>query len=289
MAITEAGSRLQPIVDAIARGSVRYGVREGDPAGARALMRVVVEQGVRRVVQMYWTPFQVEISGTCIGLYLDIHEPRPHWTECYLSPDQRNWVLCFRERDDGDVELTYYRDYETVADAVEGFFSLSGWYVLTATDKTWDDVVAQIQDGIGWSVGRETLAVTTTHPGLQESLKKSTIVWLRWDDDGIERTMPVWYLWDQKAQKMYVISGERNQMLPGAERMRRCELIFRQKGKNVRVGEVAADVRVLPPGDQWNEVAEKIAEKRLNIPGLPEDTARRWRDECVILELTLRG
>jgi hypothetical protein len=39
----------------------------------------------------------------------------------------------------------------------------------------------------------------------------------------------------------------------------------------------------------WTEVANKIAEKRLNIPGLPEETARRWRDECVILELTLRS
>jgi hypothetical protein len=48
-------------------------------------------------------------------------------------------------------------------------------------------------------------------------------------------------------------------------------------------------VRVLAPGPEWDEVAEKIAEKRLNIPGLPEDTAKRWRDECVILEIKLRG
>jgi hypothetical protein len=47
-------------------------------------------------------------------------------------------------------------------------------------------------------------------------------------------------------------------------------------------------VRVLEPGPEWDEVAEKVAEKRLNIPGLPEDTARRWRDECTLLELTLR-
>jgi predicted amidophosphoribosyltransferase len=36
-------------------------------------------------------------------------------------------------------------------------------------------------------------------------------------------------------------------------------------------------------------IAERIAEKRLNIPGLPEETARRWRDECVILQLDLGG
>jgi hypothetical protein len=65
-------------------------------------------------------------------------------------------------------------------------------------------------------------------------------------------------------------------------------VIFRWKMKNAQVAEIPADVRVLEHGSEWDEAAEKIAEKRLNIPGLPEDTARRWRDECVILELTLQ-
>jgi len=47
-------------------------------------------------------------------------------------------------------------------------------------------------------------------------------------------------------------------------------------------------VKVIEPGPEWDQAAEKIAEKRLNIPGLPEETARRWREECVILELILR-
>jgi hypothetical protein len=48
-------------------------------------------------------------------------------------------------------------------------------------------------------------------------------------------------------------------------------------------------VRVIRGSDpDWNEIADRVAEKRLNIPGLPEDTAQRWKDECVILELTLR-
>jgi hypothetical protein len=104
----------------------------------------------------------------------------------------------------------------------------------------------------------------------------------------MERTMPVWYLFDNKSGHVYILSGERQQMLPGAERMRECDLIFRQKGKNVRVAEVPASVRVVPPGEECDELAERIAEKRLNIPGLPEETAKRWRDQCVILDLTLR-
>jgi hypothetical protein len=70
--------------------------------------------------------------------------------------------------------------------------------------------------------------------------------------------------------------------------MRECDVILRQKGKNVQIAEIPASVRVLPLGEEWDEAAEKIAEKRLNIPGLPEETAKRWRDECVILELRLR-
>ncbi len=75
--------------------------------------------------------------------------------------------------------------------------------------------------------------------------------------------------------------------MPGAERIREATVILRWKGKNSQVAEIGAYVRVLEHGPEWDEVAEKVAEKRLNIPGLPEDTARRWRDECVLLELTL--
>jgi hypothetical protein len=122
---------------------------------------------------------------------------------------------------------------------------------------------------------------------MQESLKKSTILWLKWTTTDGEQTMPVWFLYDAKTGKIHVLSGERQQTIPGAERLREVTVVLRWKGKNSQVAEIPADVRVLDPGPEWDEIAEKIAEKRLNIPGLPEETAKRWRDECVILELTL--
>jgi len=85
-----------------------------------------------------------------------------------------------------------------------------------------------------------------------------------------------------------VLSGEREQTLPGAGQMREADVVLRWKGKNARVAELSANVRVIPPGEEWDTVAEKVAEKRLNVPGLPEDLARRWRDNCDLLELTLR-
>ena len=290
MAVAEdrASDRLAPIVDEVARAIGRHGVRQGDAAGAKGVLRVTEEDNVKRIVQVYWTPFEASVPGRSIALHLDVAEPRVHWAEAYLSPDSRNWVFCFHERADGEIQLAYHRDYPTPGEAVEGFFNLSSWYVLTATDLTWSDVVYEAQDDIGFSEHHKALAGTSTSKAVQESLKKSTIIWLRWKHGGETHTMPVWFLFDQKADKLYVLSGERQQMLPGASDMREADVILRWKGRNSRVAEIPASVRVLEPGPEWDAAAEKIAEKRLNIPGLPEDTAKRWRDECDILDITLR-
>ncbi|MCA1703869.1 MAG: hypothetical protein LC808_11635, partial [Actinobacteria bacterium] len=161
-------------------------------------------------------------------------------------------------------------------------------YTLTATDLTWADVTYSVGSGVTWNEHSQTL-VSATGSAIQESLKKSTIMWLRWNTVSGEQTMPVWFLYDQKVGSIYVLSGERQQTIPGAEHMRECTVVLRWKGKNSQVAEIPADVRVLEPGPEWDEIAEKIAEKRLNIPGLPEATAKRWRDECHILELKLRA
>ncbi len=290
MALRQEGraSGLDGIVQDVARGLQRAGATKDGPS-PKGTFTIERRDNIKRIVQVYWTPFQIEIVGPSIALRLDVPLPRLHWAEAYLSPDQRNWVLYFFEREDGEVQLAYYRDYATPSEAVDSFFGFAEWYTLTATDTTWDQVSYSVPEGFDLDAGRETLLPTSLAPGVQESLKKSTIVWMRWDDSGVERQMPVWYLYDQKVGKIFVLSGERQQTLPGAEHIRSCDVIFRQKGKNVRLAEIAANVRVLPQGDEWDERAEKIAEKRLNIPGLPEETARRWRDECVILELTLRS
>jgi hypothetical protein len=276
-----------PIIDAVARGIGRAGTARG--TDGKGLLQVGRARDVQRVVKVYWTPFQVQIEGECLTLHLEVKQPRRHWTEGYFHPDQRNWVLCFYERADGDVELAYYRDYGDPVVAADAFFKLSAWYTLTATDTDWSDVTYEVDESIPWGVQQVAMAGTTENVAMQESLKKSTILWMRYNVDGREFTLPVWYLLDNKSGSIYVISGERNQMLPGAERIKECDVIFRQKGKNIQVAEVPASVRVLVPGGEWDEIAEKIAEKRLNIPGKPEDTAKRWRDHVTILELKLRA
>ena len=291
MAITERAmsGRLAPIVETVSRYLGRHGIDEGSADSAKAILRVELERDIKRVVQVYWTPFAAEVPGESIGLHLEVAEPRVHWAEAYLSPEFRNWVFIFVERADGEVQLEQYGDYATPEEAVEWFFKYAGWYVLTATDATWTDVRYQVSPEIPWGETQKAQAAASTSGAVQEALKKSTIMWLRWTAEGRERTMPVWYLYDQKAGKIYVLSGERQQTLPGAEKMRECDVILRWKGRNSSVAEIPADVTVIDGEDPgWDEIADKIAEKRLNIPGLPEETAQRWRDECVILELQLR-
>lgn len=294
MALREArpvDRRLAPILGDVARAIGRLGLKQGEAQGAKAVLRIGVEADVRRIVQVYWTPFQADIPGRCIALHLEVPDPRVHWGECYLSPDHTCWFFFFGERaSDGEIQLLYYEQHPTAQLALQNFMDHSNWYLMTATDTSWDDVVFSIEDELQWGEEFAIREATSISPAVQESLKKSTIMWLRWRGPDGERTMPVWYLYDAKAGKIYVLSGERQQVLPGAERIRECDVILRWKGKSANVAELGADVRVIRGTDpDWTEIADKVAEKRLNIPGTPEDTARRWRDECVILELTLRS
>jgi hypothetical protein len=289
VAPTSLDPRLQPILDKVARAIAGHGIQTGEAQGGKAVLRVTLEEFVKRVVQVYWTPFQANIPGQSIGLHLEVAQPRVHWAEAYLSPEFRNWVFVFHERDDGEMQLTRYGDYDSPDEALDEFFKLSGWHVLTATDLTWKDVVHQPSADIGWSEHQLDVLHAKTDAAVQEGLKKGTIVWLRWKNSaGVDQTMPVWFVLDQG--KLYVLSGERQQTIPGAKDLRSVDVIVRWKGKQARVAEIPASVRVLPKGTpEWDTIAEKIAEKRLNIPGLPEDTARRWRDECDVLEITLKS
>ncbi len=288
MAVVErqGDRRLVEIVEEVMRDAARRGIRRGNASDAPGVLRVELEENIKRVIQVYWTPFEADVPGQSIGLHLEVAEPRVHWAECYLTPDYRNWFFCFHERPDGDIQLAYHQDYATPEEALRGFFNLAAWYVLTPTDRTWDDIVLQMAPELDWRDRLEVLSGSSSAAPVQEALKKSTIIWLRWETGSEQHTMPVWFVNDKG--RIYVLSGERQQTIPGAAELRECDVILRWKGKNARIAEIPASVKVLEPGPEWDQAAEKIAEKRLNIPGLPEETARRWRETCVILELIMR-
>lgn len=281
--------KLTPILEAVASEMGRRGVPFG--SGGTGQMEIKREANVKRIVQVYWTPFQANIPGELVGLHLNIDKPTKHWVEGYISPTEASWVFCFHERAiDGEYQLAYYTQQKDWRTAVEDFFELTSWYALVPCDLTWSDVTCSVDPQSGWS---PELAAVAGGGGaeldkeVKDSLKKSTIVWLRWRDRaGAEHTMPVWFV--AQDDKLYVVSGERQQTIPGARDIRKADVIVRWRGHgNSRVAELPASVRVLPPGPEWDTIAEKLAEKRLNVPGAPEDLARRWRDECDILEITI--
>lgn len=291
MAVTQEGirNRLSPTLDHVAKAMQRRGIETAETPGGPATLEVGYAENVRRVVQVYWTGFQAAISGPCVTLHLEVPKPKRHWVEGYIAPQGVSWIFAFAERDDGDYQLVYYKQDDDPKTAVESFFDISSWYSLVACDLTWDDVTAVVSPDVGWTDAHAVRASAGAEmdKAVQDAFKKSTIVWLKWTgSDGEIRTMPVWFLFLNN--KLYVLSGERQQTIPGARELRHVDVIVRWKGKNAAIADLPADVRVIPMGPEWDEIAEKIAEKRLNIPGTPEDTARRWRDECDILELTLR-
>jgi hypothetical protein len=285
LAQREIAPEFAPFLDEIARNISRLELKRGRAAGAPATLRIGMENNVKRVVQVYWTGFEANIPDDCIGMHLEVAEPRVHWAEAYLSPQYRNWVFCFRERADGEIELAQYGDYPTPREAIRYFFNFAEWNVLIPTDQSWSTVTYDIADNLPWGPEFSMVAEASMDAAVQESLKKSTIIWLRWQDDGRTRQMPVWFVSDQG--KIYVLSGERQQTIPNARSLRDVEVIVRWKGRNSRVAELPASVNLVEPGPEWDRIAEKIAEKRLNIPGAPEETARRWRDDHDILEITL--
>lgn len=288
MALAPSAVKLNAILDAIGSEMSRRGAAVADPSAAPAQLEVRREEEVRRLIQVYWTPFQATIPGVSVGLHLNIDKPTKHWVEAYISPTSDSWIFCFHERAvDGEYQLAYYRQQSDPLVAVEEFFDLAGWYALTACDLTWGDVKASINDDLGWSEeDRAAITGGEMDKAIQESLKKSTIVWLRWtDSNGTEQTMPVWFIIQDS--KMYFVSGERQQTVPGIRDIRKAHVVLRWKGRgNARVADLPVSVKVLDQGPEWDAAAEKLAEKRLNTPGAPEDLASRWRDDCDIVQLS---
>ena len=136
--------RLQDIVELVAHGVARHGVVPGEGASSKGILRIELEDNVKRIIQVYWTGFEADVPDQSIGVHLEVAEPKVHWAEAYLSPYHQNWIFCFHERADGDVQLAHYQQHAKPADAIQAFFDLAGWYVLTATDLTWDDVAYEV-------------------------------------------------------------------------------------------------------------------------------------------------
>ena len=226
-----------------------------------------------------------------LGLHLEVDEPRVHWTEAYISPEPRvsSWVLSSASaRSTARSKLAYYEQHQ---DPLTGDRSLLQPLLLVHAR-------AHRQD-----VGRRRSARSpTTSAGTRRAGGPRREAGARQGDPGIaeevdDRLAPLEGPRHRRrahdARLVHLLPGQGLRPIgrapaddPGGRAASaRSTSILRWKGRTLSRG-AACGCQSDPAGPEWDELAERIAEKRLNIPGLPEETARRWRDECVILEIT---
>lgn len=120
---------------------------------------------------------------------------------------------------------------------------------------------------------------------VEAGLKRSDIVWVGAGD----RSAPSWFAY--KNSKIYLLSqreaGAAEQSVPGlTETTEELVVVTRRKGRETGLDRFDTKVRVLPPGDEWEEAAKILVDRRRSRAGPPAEAIDRWRATCLIAELT---
>lgn len=182
----------------------------------------------------------------------------------------------------GSMDLTIERD--TIDDA---FFDETGTYVASFVLD--DQIIGEIEVPI---------LVQAAPPKLpkevEDGLKKSDVVWVGVEAGGERRAIPAWFAY--RNGRIYVLSqksrGPEEQTVPGIPGASDVIVVTRRKasqpevrGRDTSLGEFHAAVRLLDGAD-WEEAAKLLADRRRSRAGPPADSITRWRDTCLIAELT---
>jgi hypothetical protein len=126
--------------------------------------------------------------------------------------------------------------------------------------------------------------------GYEDGLKRSDVIWV-----GLpaakgakhDQTIPAWFAY--KGGKIYVLSqrepGPNEQSVPGVPGAGELVVITRKKGTNTSLERFIATARDLE-GDEWEDAAKTLVDRRRSRVGPPEESLERWRGACDIVELT---
>lgn len=122
---------------------------------------------------------------------------------------------------------------------------------------------------------------------VEDGLKKSDVIWAGVEYKGKEVTAPVWFVYRQG--KIYLLSAKEpsleEQTVPGLPDASDMIVITRRKYRDTSFGRFHAAARILE-GPDWDQAAKLLADRRRDRHGPPGDAIKRWRDACVIAELT---
>jgi len=183
------------------------------------------------------------------------------------------------------VELAgeYYTN--DVEDRVEQVELAIGEYelIFTIDDEPVVGVPVFVEPGPG-AVGGAPVAV---EPLIEETAKKSEVLWLAYPGLEGQSTRPVWYVW-HKGAVYFVFDGSEQQM-PGFEDADAAIVCIRSKANWGLLVSWRAAVELVPPGSPaWNEVVPLLVGKRLNNRD-GDGAADRWARECKVARLVPTG
>jgi hypothetical protein len=120
----------------------------------------------------------------------------------------------------------------------------------------------------------------------EAALKKSAVCWLTIPQaDGGEIIRPAWYV--QQGRSLYVLSGGDEQQLPGLSQAERVTVTVKSKEVKATIGTTEADVRLVTDDEEFEKIATLGLGTRLNLPD-GDGAMQRWKDTCVLTELTPR-
>lgn len=303
----------------IARRLSDYKVQSGE--GEVGTLSISLAQGVTRTLKAHWSGFKLFYPTPTLILYAELRDGR-FWSEGYISDRQPSWVLTFRRdphpsRGTGgprpedeyappqhydnaielrkrwlergivrQEELIRMEDNDDPAEAIDQFFNYTALYVLKSVDADWSQFGYKVDASVGWAQLENLIAATPIDAAIDEGLKKSDILWLTPDTDPNRRPVPCWFIYT-KERRLFVLSGERQQIIPHAARVREAHIVTRWKGRDARLSEFDALVRPITAADgpEFEEIAHQLINKRQSVREEPERIVERWKREAVILEL----
>src|SRR6266542_1985001 len=175
----------------------------------------------------------------------------------------------------GSMDLTRFDD--TVEDAI---FDQLGLYV--ASFLLAGEVLGQTE----FQVVLQAPA-TSLPKEVEDGLKKSDVAWIGVEHESKDIAVPAWFVYRQG--KIYVLSAKEpileEQTIPGLPDAEDLVVITRRKYRDTSLDRFHAAVRILD-GPEWEQAAQLLADRRRDRHGPPENAIKRWRDCCVIAELT---
>lgn len=177
----------------------------------------------------------------------------------------------------GSMDLTHIET--RVEDAV---FREAGGFL--ASFRLEGEIVAQVE----FQVVLEAVPAKLPQ-AFEDGLKKSDVIWVGLPPNGKarEQTIPAWFAY--RGGKIYLLTqeqpGPEEQTVPGLPGASELLVVTRRKAQNTSLERFNATTRVLE-GDEWEEAAKLLADRRRSRVGPPQESIDRWRGTCAIAELT---